>query len=255
MKEIAMDRKKKPSPAFDRQGENLRIVIKDGIAAAWPICLGYIPIGLAFGVLAQKAGLSPWEIGLMSLLVYAGSAQFIAVSMLGSGSAVIPIILTTLTVNLRHLLMSSSLAVYLRHPGRGWLSLYAYGVTDESFALNMVRFRDRNWDWQRALVLNHTSNLAWIISTIIGGYGGQFIPAGAFGIDYALPAMFICLLVFQIRGGLYIAVAIVAGLAAVALSLIFPGNVYIVAASVMAATFGVFLRKWKAGTSGSEEAS
>ena len=247
--------KKKPSPAFDRQRENLRIVIKDGIAAAWPICLGYIPIGLAFGVVAQKTGLSPWEIGLMSLLVYAGSAQFIAVSMLGSGSAVIPIILTTLTVNLRHLLMSSSLAVYLRHPGRGWLSLYAYGVTDESFALNMTRFRDRRWDWQRALVLNHTSNLAWIISTIIGGYGGQFIPAGAFGIDYALPAMFICLLVFQIRGGLYIAVAVVAGLAAVALSLLFPGNVYIVAASVMAATFGVFLRRWKAETGGSEEVS
>ena len=247
--------KKKPSPAFDRQRENLRTVIKDGIAAAWPICLGYIPIGLAFGVLAQKTGLSPWEIGLMSLLVYAGSAQFIAVSMLGSGSAVIPIILTTLTVNLRHLLMSSSLAVYLRHPGRGWLSLYAYGVTDESFALNMSRFRDRRWDWQRALVLNHTSNLAWIISTIIGGYGGQFIPAGAFGIDYALPAMFICLLVFQIRGGLYIAVAVVAGLAAVALSLLFPGNVYIVAASVMATTFGVFLRRWKAETGGSEEVS
>lgn len=250
-----MDRKKKPLPAFDRKRENLQIVIKDGIVAAWPICLGYMPIGLAFGVLAQKTGLSPWEIGLMSLFVYAGSAQFIAVSMIGSGSAMIPVILTTLTINLRHLLMSSSLAVYLQHPGRGWLSLYAYGVTDESFALNTTRFRDGNWDWQRALVLNHTSNLAWIISTVIGGYSGQFIPAGAFGIDYALPAMFICLLVFQIRGGLYVAVAMISGLMAVGLSLLFPGNVYIVAASVMAATFGVFLRKWKAETGGSEEAS
>ncbi len=52
-----------------------------GIAAAWPICLGYAPIGLAFGVLAQKAGLTPLEIGLMSVIVFAGSSQFIAVSM------------------------------------------------------------------------------------------------------------------------------------------------------------------------------
>ena len=55
-----------------------------GAVAAWPICLGYMPIGLAFGVLAQKAGLSPLEIGLMSVLVFAGSSQFIAVSMLAA---------------------------------------------------------------------------------------------------------------------------------------------------------------------------
>jgi predicted branched-subunit amino acid permease len=202
-------------------------VIKDGITAAWPICLGYAPIGLAFGVLAQKAGLSPGEIGLMSLLVFAGSAQFIAVSMISGGAAAIPIILTTFTMN------------------AGWLSLYAYGVTDESFALNMARFREETWDWRRALVLNHTANLAWIFSTIIGGYGGQFIPSGAFGIDYALPAMFICLLVLQIRGGLYVVVALISGLMAVVFSLLFPGNAYIVAATVAAATMGVFLRKWK----------
>jgi predicted branched-subunit amino acid permease len=109
----------------------------------------------------------------------------------------------------------------------------------------MARFREEGWDWRRALVLNHTANLAWIVSTIIGGYGGQFIPAGAFGIDYALPAMFICLLVLQIRGGLYVAVALIAGLLAVAFSLLFPGNAYIVAATVAAATIGVFLRKWE----------
>jgi 4-azaleucine resistance transporter AzlC len=226
--------------------------MKDGVAAAWPICLGYAPIGLAFGVLAQKAGLTPAEIGLMSLLVFAGSSQFIAVSMLSGGAGAISIVLTTFTVNLRHLLMSSSLAVHLRRLNAGWLSLYAYGVTDESFALNMARFREESWDWRRALVLNHTANLAWIASTIIGGYGGRFIPAGAFGIDYALPAMFICLLVLQLRGGLYVAVAIISGLLAVAFSLLFPGNAYIVAATVIAATVGLFLQKRK-GRAGAGE--
>jgi 4-azaleucine resistance transporter AzlC len=235
-----------------REPNDLPAVIKDGVTAAWPICLGYAPIGLAFGVLAQKAGLSPAEIGLMSLLVFAGSSQFIAVSMLGGGAAAIPILLTTFTINLRHLLMSSSLAVHLRDLKPAWLFLYAYGVTDESFALNTARFREQTWDWRRALVLNHTANLAWIVSSILGGYGGQFIPAAAFGIDYALPAMFICLLVLQLRGGLYVAVAIISGLLAVAFSLLFPGNAYIVAATAAAATIGVFLKKWnrKAGANG-----
>jgi 4-azaleucine resistance transporter AzlC len=248
VREMHMEHGKASLPISDRNRDDRWTVVRDGVAAAWPICLGYIPIGLAFGVLAQKAGLSPGEIGLMSLLVFAGSAQFIAVSMLSSGAAAIPIILTTFTVNLRHLLMSSSLSVHLRHLKNGWLSLYAYGVTDESFALNMTRFREETWDWRRALVLNHTANLFWIVSSIIGGYGGQFIPAGAFGIDYALPAMFICLLVLQIRGVLYVAVALISGLLAVAFSLIFPGNAYIVAATASAATIGVFLLKWKEKT-------
>jgi len=228
--------------------------LKEGMTAAWPICLGYVPIGLAFGVLAHNAGLAPWEIGFMSLFVCAGSSQFIAVAIIGSGSAIIPIILTTFVVNLRHLLMSSSLAVYLQRLSAGRLSLYAYGVTDESFALNMTRFREGGWDWRRALVLNHTANAAWIVSTIIGGYGGQFIPAGAFGIDYALPAMFICLLILQIRGGLYVLVAVISGLLAVFFSLLFPGNTYVVLASVLAATLGVFLRKvYGKGSAGKEE--
>ncbi|MCK4535106.1 MAG: AzlC family ABC transporter permease, partial [Syntrophobacterales bacterium] len=85
-------------------------IIKDGVIGAWPICLGYLAIGLAFGVIAQKAGFHPVEIGLMSLLVYAGSAQFIAVSMLSAGAGIVPIVITTFTINLRHMLMSSSLS-------------------------------------------------------------------------------------------------------------------------------------------------
>jgi 4-azaleucine resistance transporter AzlC len=218
-------------------------IIRDGMVAAWPICLGYFAIGLAFGVIAQKAGLHPLEIGVMSLLVFAGSAQFIAVSMLSSGAGFMPIVVTTFMVNLRHLLMSSSLAIHLRRINSGWLTLFAYGITDESFAMNLTRFRDERWDWRRALVLNHTANIAWIGSTVAGGYGGQFIPAGAFGIDYALIAMFLCLLVFQLRGLLYVMIALIAGLLAVVVSLIVPGNAYIVIASVIAATIGVFLRK------------
>jgi 4-azaleucine resistance transporter AzlC len=218
-------------------------IVKEGIKAGWPICLGYFPIGLAFGALAQQAGLHPVEIGLMSLLVFAGSSQFIAVSLISGGASVLSIVVTTFVINLRHLLMSSSLAVYLRYVQKTWTALFAYGVTDESFAVNLTRFRDSNWDWRQALVVNQTANLAWITSSIVGAYSGQFIPAGAFGIDYALIAMFLCLLVFQLRGRLYVVTAIVSGVLAVVLALLVPGNSYIVLASVLAATIGVICRR------------
>lgn len=210
-----------------------------GAAAAWPICLGYIPIGLAFGVLAQKSGLSPFQIGLMSLLVFAGSAQFIAVSMLDAGASAAAIVATTFMVNLRHLLMSSSLAVYLMGKHRALLSVFAYGITDESYAVNLARFRAGSWTLGPALALNHTANAAWLLSTVAGGFGGRFIPAGAFGIDFALTAMFICLLVFQLRDVRSVVTAAIAGSAAVVLSILIPGNLYIVFAAVIAATAGV----------------
>lgn len=219
------------------------ITLKEGLDAGWPICLGYLPIGMAFGVLAQKAGLSPLQIGLMSTMVFAGSAQFIAVSMLAAGASAPAIITTTFVVNLRHVLMSSALAVYLRAAHRGLLALYAYGVTDESFAVNLPRFNDRNWSLSRALVVNHAANLTWFLSTVAGGVGGRFIPEGALGIDYALIAMFICLLIYQIRKLIHLLTALIAGLTAVGLALMIPGNAYIVIASIVAATVGVIFQR------------
>lgn len=218
-------------------------VISEGIAAAWPICVGYVPIGAAFGVLAQKAGMTPSEIGLMSLIVFAGSSQFIAVSMISAGASAFSIIITTFAVNLRHLLMSSSLSIFLRRLSRIKLAAFAYGVTDESFAVNYVRFKSGGWDFQRALIVNQLPNVIWIISTVAGGYFGRFIPSGAYGIDYALIAMFICLLVYQLKGGKYILTAVISGGTATILAIMVPGNSYIVLASVFAATTGIIFNR------------
>ncbi len=218
-------------------------IVRDGLRAAWPICVGYVPIGLAFGVLAQKAGLSALAVGLMSALVFAGSSQFIAVAMMGAGAGAASIVAATFAVNLRHLLMSSALSVHLKGVRRRWLTLFAYGITDESFALNLVRFREGGWDWRRALTVNHITNAVWVTSTVAGALGGALIPAHAFGIDYALMGMFLCLLVYQLRGRIYALTAAIAGVSAVAISLTVPGNSYIVAASVIAATAGLFIRR------------
>lgn len=227
---------------FDAKKE-WKKAVEEGLSAAWPICLGYIAIGLAFGVIARKTGLHPLEIGLMSLIVYAGSSQFIAAAMLGAEAGFLPIVLTTFTVNLRHFLMSSSLSPYLRYLSGSRLSLFAYGVTDESFALNMSRFQGGKWGWRQALAVNHSTNLTWILSTVAGGIGGQFIPTGAFGIDYALTAMFICLLVFQLRRIDHVLVALFSAVLAVILSLMIPGNSYILISASLSASVGLLLRK------------
>jgi 4-azaleucine resistance transporter AzlC len=221
----------------------LRAVLREGLAAGWPICLGYLPIGLALGVLGGNAGLDPLRIGLMSLLVFAGSAQFIAVAMLAAAASPPAIVATVFVVNLRHLLMSSALAVQLRGSGRAFLALFAYGVTDESFAVNSVRFRDGGWDRWRALVVNQSANAVWIAATLAGAILGGLVPTGAFGIDYALIAMFICLLVFQLRSRLHVVTALLAGVLSVAWSLWVPGDSYIVVAACAAATAGFFLQR------------
>jgi len=218
-------------------------VLREGAGTAWPICMGFIPIGLSFGVLAQKAGLGPLHVLLMSTLVFAGGSQFIAVAMLGSGASLPAIVMTTFVVNLRHFLMGSALAVHLPRVNRWFLALFAYGLTDESFAVNMARFRGEGWDRWRALTVNQITNATWIASTVAGVYVGNLIPAGAFGIDYALTAMFICLFTFQLRERLHVLTAVVAALLSVLLFLLLPGNFYVIGASCGAATIGLVVKR------------
>ncbi|MDX2479506.1 MAG: AzlC family ABC transporter permease [Desulfuromusa sp.] len=222
--------------------------LSEGAAAAWPICLGYIPIGLSLGVLAQQTGLPWWSVAMMSVLVFAGSAQFICVAMLAAGASISAIIFTTLIVNLRHTLMSSALAVYLAGVNRKFLTVFSYGITDESFAVNMTQYKNGQWDRWRALVVNHLANSVWILATVTGTLIGQFVPQGAFGIDYALTGMFICLLVFQFQGRIYILTGLLAALISIAWYVLIPGDSYIVGASVCAATLGYLLqRRYRSG--------
>lgn len=218
---------------------------RDGVMASWPICFGYIPIGLALGVLASQTDIPFWAVAMMSVLVFAGSAQFICVAMLAAGASIWSIIFTTFVVNLRHFLMSSAVAVHLNGIRRVFLSFFAYGITDESFAVNMTRFRTGNWDHKRAITVNQLANAAWIISTVCGALMGQFIPRGAFGTDYALTAMFLALLLFQLHNIVYILTGMTALAISVAWYLLIPGDSYIIGASVTAATLGYFFKQYR----------
>jgi 4-azaleucine resistance transporter AzlC len=105
---------------------------KEGIKAALPIVVGYLPVGIAFGLLARNIGLTPFEVGLMSLLVYAGASQFLAIQMIFKGMTWLPIVLATFFINLRHFLMSSNLSLYFKNARLPLLGFLSAQLTDES---------------------------------------------------------------------------------------------------------------------------
>ena len=105
-----------------------------------PMLLGAMPFGIIFGSLAGAAGLSPGQTLGMSALVFAGSAQFIAVSLLAGGAGIAVVLLTTLVVNLRHALYSASLQPYVRHLPKRWRMPLAFWLTDEAYAVVLQRY-------------------------------------------------------------------------------------------------------------------
>ena len=210
-----------------------------------PIVMGYLPVGAAYGVLAQQAGLSLLNTVLMSVLVYAGSAQLIAVAMFAAGLNPASIIATTFVVNLRHLLMSASLAPNLKSWNKWELALFAFEVTDESFAVHSVRFARGDLNKATCFGINGMAQISWVLASLAGYFAGTSIPSvEPLGIDYALPAMFIALLIMQTKNGLHVLVAGFSGLLALALNRAGADQWSVILATVVGATFGAGVETW-----------
>lgn len=229
--------------------------IMAGIKAATPVMLGYVPIGMAFGVLATQAGLNVWEVLFMSSMVYAGSAQFISVGLIGAGASPGTIIATTFLVNSRHFLLSASIAPYMNKLNPRLLALIGFGITDETFAVAMGEVTQAEKGARFFLGLNITAQLCWIASTVLGAAVGNIIPdPRTFGLHFALPAMFIGLLVMQMRERLSYLIAILAVVLSLLFKLLLPGNWNVILASVITATIGVMIELWKLKSSPSSSA-
>lgn len=216
-----------------------------GAGEAFPIVMGYIPVGFAFGVLAQKAGVSLLNTLLLSLIVYAGSAQLIAAGLIAAGSGMWTIIFTTLIVNLRHMLMSAALSPYFRDWKKSEQAAFAFELTDETFAVHSSRFARGRTDKLETFAVNLTAQISWVIGTILGVAAGELIrDVKPYGIDFALPAMFIALLVLQVHNRTQVLVAILAGLLSIILMQIGLTSWNVIAATVVAAAFGVIIERW-----------
>jgi 4-azaleucine resistance transporter AzlC len=221
--------------------------LQRGATKALPIVLGYLPLGFAYGALASLAGLGLPIIVMMSVIVFAGNAQFISVSMLAAGAGGVSIVATVFLVNLRHLLMSASLSPYLQKFPRKSLPLLAFWLTDESYAVACGEFQESERSHYYLLGLFGTAYAGWVAGGALGGlFGGLFTGAGAaLTMEYALYAMFIFLLVIQLSEKKYLLAACVSGLLSLLFYLAIPGSWYIMLATVCTATIGVMVEKWK----------
>lgn len=216
-----------------------------GSKTAIPIALGYFPLGLAFGVLAREAGLDVFQTVFMSFMVFAGAGQFIAVGLLKTGAEIITIVVTTFLVNLRLFLMGMALQPKLKSWSKLRLGIIASEITDETFVVASDYYSNHEPSWPFHLGLNVTSHMAWVFSSGLGASVGNLIQDPAkFGLNFALPAMFIALLVGQVKNRVTLIVAIGAGIVSLVARTLIPGNWHILLATIVAASLGVMLEKW-----------
>lgn len=213
-----------------------------------PMLLGAMPFGIIFGSLAGAAGLSAWQTLGMSLLVFAGSAQFIAISLLNAGTGLIVLLLTTFVVNLRHALYSASLQPFVRHLPKRWRMPLAFWLTDEAYAVVLHRYTgsdvspNKHWYFFGAALAMY---LNWQLSTLIGVLFGKSVPnLSAWGLDFAMLATFIGIVVPTLRNSPQVAAALVAAAVALACHGL-PYKLGLMAAAFSGIAVGVLLERRK----------
>jgi 4-azaleucine resistance transporter AzlC len=205
------------------------------------LLLGVIPFGLIFGALAISMGVSPAAAQGFSLFVFAGSAQFIAVSLIGESASALVVIATIALVNLRHALYSASLAPSLAKLGRPWKLALGWLLTDEAFAMASRRYRSgelENAHWY-TLGTGLTLWAAWQISTAVGIALGASLPQGL-SLGFALPLTFLALVVPSLVDRPTLAAALAAGLLGLALFNL-PFRLGLVAATIAGVGLGLAL--------------
>ena len=181
-----------------------------------PLQLGVIPFGMLYGIGALAVGMPVWLAQLTSMLVFAGAAQLVIVQMLGAAAGALPMGLTAVLLNLRHMLYSASVAEHVRHLPRRWRVLLAYLLTDEAYAVAILRYARpagpgpdlRHWYF---LGCGLTLWGCWQLSTALGIAFGARIPP-EWDIDFAVPLTFIALLTLLVKERAGQAAALVAAL-------------------------------------------
>lgn len=206
--------------------------VRDGFVASLALVPSVFVYGTVFGGLAVQAGLRPLEVWGMSLLVFAGASQFVAVPMLAAGASPLAIILTTYVINLRHYLMAATLAPAFRGFPRPWLALVAHGINDESFAVAVARRNPPDpWFYLGSAAAVAGSFLAGVpVGTQLGGLVAE---PTRWGLDFAFPAVFLALVAGQLRRPTDWLVALASAVLAIAVALVLPGNWHIIIAGVV----------------------
>ncbi len=234
-----------------------------GAFSAIPMIIGGVPFGLIFGSLAISQGLDPWVPIAMSLFVFAGSSQFVAIGLIAAGAPLWVIVSTTFIVNLRHLLYAADFIKYVRHLSMPWRVVLAFGLIDETYAAVKPYYASGkltedtgHWAYFGAFFAFY---LMWNITTIIGVVAGELIPGlSKWGLEFAMVATFIGIITPYLRALPYWSAFLCAG----AFSLILnglPNNLGMLLAALLGVSAGILtdyvMYTLKGGSSRPEEAN
>lgn len=176
-----------------------RITTRAAFKASIPVLLGYVSLGMAFGLVLADAGLPWWLSPLMAIFVYAGAGQFMALGLIAAGSSVLEIGLLTLLINARHAVYG--LSVLDKFKGTGARKPYLiFGLTDETFALiSTVVPPEGVKPEDFYLGLTALDQLYWVAGCTAGALLGKALPFESKGLEFSLTALFVVLLVEQIK--------------------------------------------------------
>jgi len=190
----------------------------DGVRAFLPLVIAVIPFGLVFGIVAAGSDMGSWLGGATSFIIFAGAAQLATLQLVDAGAAGAVVIATALVINARHIMYSAALAPAFREFPKSARFVLPYLLTDQAFAISVVRFGEvedpiyRRWFFTGAgLGLWVT----WQIFTVVGIVVGAQVPA-SWSLDFAVPLMFVILLVPTLKGRPEIVAAIVGATVAIA---------------------------------------
>ncbi len=171
--------------------EATRTEIRGGLRESWPVAVGLVPMGVAFGLLMTQAGFAWWWAPIFSLVIYAGSMEFLALNLVTAGVGPFSAFVTGLLVNFRHVFYGLT---FPRHAINGAAGkVYStYALTDESYAIVSAR-PPGPISGARVLTIQIFCQLMWVLPGVVGALAGQVIPPGVQGMEFALVALFVVL--------------------------------------------------------------
>jgi 4-azaleucine resistance transporter AzlC len=208
------------------------------------IVLSVFPYGLVYGVLAVKSGLTAFEALLSSLIVLAGASQFISLPLFAAGVSPWVIIGTVFIVNIRHFIMGAAISGKIKEPEVFPRLIASYFLVDGTFALATAAWDTKRTDSARDYLIGSgiVIGTSWVVSTLMGAVFGNLLGDPThLGLDFAVAAAFIGLLIPQVKGKPEIVVMLWSALFSVFFYLFIPGNWYILLGSILGAVTGALV--------------
>ena len=233
------------------KNSKITFYIKDiltGAGLVLPVLLVYFAIGITFGVVSIESGISPINTLLMSLFVYAGTAQLVAVQLIGIEASAFSIISTIFVINSRFLVMSSSISPYFEKFSLWQKFLYGIEITDATYAIHSNRFKNRSIRKLEIYTTNIVGHIVWVLSTLIGVFLGNIsFDLKEFGADFAMTAMFIGLMIPLITNRVYLLIGVTAAVSTIFFYYLGFSYWTTLAATFVAIFFGLGAKKWTKG--------